>query len=141
MNKLVKNFMTDHVLIIHPNTPFTEACRRFKLFNVHHLPVVDDKGQIVGMLTAIDALEAYNTKQFNRIFIEEKSINEVIKVEAIMTDYQIYTIQPNETILKALELFEQHKVHALPVVEDGKLVGILTSNDIIKEMNAIVTID
>lgn len=133
--------MTDHVLTIHTNTPFTEACRRFKLFNLHHLPVVDDEGSIVGMLTAIDALEAYNTKQFNRIFTEEQTINDLIKVEAIMSDYQIYTIQPDETIFQALELFEEHKVHALPVVKNGQLVGILTSNDILKEMNAIVSLD
>jgi|GEM_PF-4055269 len=130
--------MTDHVLTITNKTPFTESCRRFSILKLQHLPAVDEEGKTKGMLTTIDALEAYNTKQFNRIFIEEKKVNEVIKVVDVMSDYQIYTVNPDDPLVYAYDLLKEQQVHALPVVIEDELVGIITSNDLLKEVSLVL---
>ncbi|MFT5386384.1 MAG: CBS-domain-containing membrane protein, partial [Saprospiraceae bacterium] len=49
MNSNLKKLMTPHVMTIKNSTPFTEACRMLKTFGIHHLPVTDDKGKLIGM--------------------------------------------------------------------------------------------
>jgi acetoin utilization protein AcuB len=81
------------------------------------LPVVHD-GRLIGIVTDRD-LRQY------------MGLLEKIKVNAVMTK-SVVTVSPRDTIEKAAQLMLEHKIGGLPVVEENKLVGVLTTSDLLK---------
>ena len=132
----IKNLMSDNVLTIREDTPFTEACRMFFQFKIHHLPVVNRVEELIGIVSSNDALKAYNEKIFNRILTYEESVNDIIKIGDIMS-HEIYFLNVDDDVSKAILLFKEFNIHSTPVQEARKLVGILTTTDVI---NAIETV-
>jgi CBS domain-containing protein len=105
-----------------PNSTIGEAARLMVNYRIRALPVVaDDK--LVGEVNAIAILRA----------MREVNLGETQKVSSIMTSAPI-TIRANDNAAKARELMVRRKIDHLPVVGDGKLIGIVTSNDLINRM-------
>lgn len=123
--------MTKNVLTVKVDVAFTEACRLMQQMKIHHLPVVDEDNQLIGIFTANDALKAYNEKVFNQIITVEEDINDLIKIEELMTDSNIYDLTPESRPEEALILMKEFDVHSIPVLDDGEVVGIVTSTDIL----------
>lgn len=91
---------------------------------VKRLPVVSQKnGSLIGIITQSDAREAWLKSR-----LEEGGVP---LVGEGMSDY-VYTAAPNDTLARAAEVMLNHDVGALPVVQDGALVGIITERDIFK---------
>ena len=86
--------------------------------NIHHLPVLDDKNQLAGMLTWKD-VEALGEDRG----IYTLSIQEVMKENP-------KTLSPEMPVSEAEDLMKKYNLEGLPVVVEKTLVGILTSNDI-----------
>lgn len=105
-----------------PNSTIGEAARLMVNYRIRALPiVVDDK--LVGEVNAITILRT----------MRDTNLGETQKVSSIMTGAPI-TVRANDTAAKARELMVRRKIDHLPVVGDGKLVGIVTSNDLIYRM-------
>ena len=131
---LVSDIMTRYVTTVSPNMTADKIYELFHNNNsFHHLPVVDGE-KLVGMISKIDVYrithsidlfhsksnEAYNDQLLRSLLAEE-----------IMTK-DVVTLSPSDTVEKAAALFSQNYFHALPVVEKDKLVGIITTFDLIK---------
>jgi CBS domain-containing protein len=117
---LVKDVMNKHVITVEPDTPLLEAAQIMADNHIGCLVVVQ-KGKPIGMVTERDILVA---------IASEVNIKKS-KVKDIMTHYLI-TIGPNRPINKAIKLMTENKIKKLPVVDEkGKLVGIITTSDII----------
>jgi acetoin utilization protein AcuB len=114
---LVRNRMTKNPVTIGPQEMLATAQEKMTTGRFRRLPVVEN-GALVGILTDRDV---------NRyVGVEERT-----KVRAAMTETPL-TISPDMPIEEATQLLLKHQIGGLPVVDDGKLVGILTTSDILQ---------
>lgn len=135
MNKVIKDIMSRNVVTINKDLLFTEACRLFLSIHIHHLPVLDEKGYLVGIFSTTDALYALSNLVYHKIE-SESDVNDLISVETIMTSHKIHTLRPDDTIQDAVDLLHRLNIHSIPIIEDGILVGIVTSHDIFQEFRS-----
>jgi len=129
---LVEDLMSTTVLFARTDHKPTELSRLFFEMGIHHLPVLNDAGQVLGILSANDVLKAFSYKLNNWEHVDPTKLDQLFKVEELMTPQPIKTISPKDSIWRAAKIFAEYKIHALPVVEKGKLVGIITGSDIIE---------
>lgn len=111
----------------------TQVQEIFEKFNIHHVPIVRD-GRILGIVSKSDSL--YFLKGFTKN-ADDKFVNtarmRAYRAEDIMTK-GLAKLEPNDRINVALEIFKTNRFHAVPVVENGILVGMLTTFDIIRAL-------
>lgn len=128
----VADVMSRQVLVAHPHHEFLPLCRLFMLMNIHHLPVVDEGGELIGMLSASDVLRAFSFKLPEMGKLDEASLNRHFKVTELMTPNPLKTIRPEDSVVAAARIFSENRISALPVIDNGKVVGIITSRDIVE---------
>jgi len=102
---------------------------------IRHVPIVNRKSEVVGMVSDRDLYKALGPKTNSNV-IEESSDKAALhvvpqKVRHIM-HRAVVTINPNEHVTDAAAIMAKHRIGALPVVKDGKLVGILTTTDLLR---------
>lgn len=125
----VKDQMTPNPHTISPDQTIPDANEIFSQYNVKRLPVVKDNGELVGVVSRTDVSQASPSKATSL------SVGEIIYLLAKTTIQQIMTQAPvtisSDALLEeAATLMRDHHVGFLPVVDDGKLVGIITESDI-----------
>jgi acetoin utilization protein AcuB len=129
----VKSIMTTNLITVSPKDKLTIVKEIFETHKIHHIPVVRFK-EIVGLLSKTDFL--YFMRGFNRND-EDRFVNEArlraYNAEDLMTK-GLAKLSPDDRINVALEIFLENRFHAIPVVENNELVGILTTFDIIKAL-------
>jgi acetoin utilization protein AcuB len=126
----VRDWMTPNPITIDPKTTLPEAHKLMKECHIRRLPVVD-RGRVVGILTLGDIREASPSDATSLSIFELNYLLAKLNVEKIMTRDPI-TIAPAATIREAAQIMLEHKIGGLPVVEDEKLVGIITESDIFR---------
>lgn len=121
MNMLTKisTLMTTDLVTIMHSTPLAEAKTLLETHGIHHLPVVDPTGKLIGMLSQSDFLKALDYDA------SAKTAGE------LMTTH-LAKLEAGDDIRTAANVFSLNRFHALPVVEGDKLVGILTTLDLIR---------
>jgi acetoin utilization protein AcuB len=122
--------MTKKIITLDEDTPIMKAFQIMKDNNIRRLPVVKDE-KIRGIVTDRDMKEATPSKATSLDVHEIYSLLSEIKVKDIMSK-DLLTIGPDESIEKAAMLMLKKKVSGLPVMESGKLVGIITQTDIFR---------
>lgn len=129
----VSSLMTSELITVDPKDPIRKVKEAFDQHTIHHLPVEVD-GEIVGIISKSDLMHFLRAIDKNS---QEQYINELrlknYKVEELMID-EIVTLTPDAPVENALRLFKENRFHALPIVDNGKLAGILTTHDIIKSL-------
>jgi acetoin utilization protein AcuB len=122
--------MTRDVITVPPEMPILEARDVMKQHIVRRLPVMK-KNKLVGLVTQGDIQEAGPSGATSLSIWELNYLLARITVEEIMTKADsLITVSPDEPIETAALLMRKHKVGGLPVLEKGKLVGIITESDI-----------
>lgn len=131
----VAEAMTQNVVKVNPFTTMDEVKAIFDQQGFHHIPVVDQSNKIIGIISREDlTILSHNMTIFNRA--QEKEFNEkfltTVYVKEAMTK-QVITLQMEDTLRVAAEIFSLNQFHALPVVDKKEeVVGILTTYDLIK---------
>jgi acetoin utilization protein AcuB len=123
----VKDIMTMNVVTIPSNTSISDAKRIMEAHRIRRLPIVD-RGKLVGMVTE-HRLEAYTPSKATTLSVWE--IGYLLgntPVKDIM-EKNVVTVNPDMTVEEVLALAQEKQVGALPVLEDGRVVGIVTTND------------
>ena len=123
MGKTVRDAMTDSVRTVTPSQPVTEAASMMKQEDVGALPVVEDDGRLAGMITDRDIVV--------RAVAEGKDPSTVTVGDIATKD--VVSVDPDYDLDDALQLMAQHQVRRLPVVDGGRLVGVLAQADIAGE--------
>ena len=122
MNKiLVADIMTRDPIKIPPNTTLLECAKQMVKKRVGNLLIVDDN-RLVGFISQKDILWA----------LVKKSKKDLSKIRAIdISPKKIATIKPEDSIETTLQKMKKLKFERLPVIQDGKLLGIITIKDIL----------
>lgn len=127
----VSEFMTRKLVTVLPTDKLDFVRDIFEKQNIHHLPVVKFR-TLVGFISKTDLLNfRKGLKITSEEALEEKARLKHYSVEDIMKT-GIATLEPTDRLNVALQLFLENRFHALPIVENGELVGMLTTFDIIK---------
>jgi CBS domain-containing protein len=118
----IKNIMVTKMVTVSKETPIHEAAQLLVKHNITGLPVIDAESKLVGILSEFDIL---------RLLIEG-DVKKEQKVEDFMT-HQVITFEDTATAIEVCEFFLANpSKRRLPIVHDGKLVGIVTRGDIVK---------
>ncbi len=114
---IVGKHMTRNPTVIGPVDSLSSAQEKMRSGDFRRLPVVLD-GRLIGIVTDRDLRRC-------------TGLLEKVKVNAVMTEILV-TVSPNDTIEKAAQLMLKHKIGGLPVVEENKLVGVITTSDLLQ---------
>jgi acetoin utilization protein AcuB len=127
----VKNRMTPNPIVANPKTNYNEALRLMQQNHIKHLPVVDSQNKLVGIVTQGDMLRAEPSPVTTLSVYEIASLLEKVTMKKIMTS-PVFAVDETCSITNAANFMLANEIDCLPVVRDGKLVGIITDTDIFK---------
>jgi acetoin utilization protein AcuB len=130
----IYDHMTPSPITVTPDQTVAEVMQILQQYNIRHLPVVDEQGILLGILSDRDLRSARPSsvaRSKERGSVEEQVNNTPV---SILMTRDILFLVPHATLDDALLLFQSRKIGALPVVnEDEKVVGVFTTADL---MNA-----
>lgn len=109
----IRDLMSKRVISVTPATAIADARERLRASEIDHLVVVEEK-RVVGVVAGKDILRLK----------DDGPISEVMNREVV-------TIEPEATLRRAAGIMQGRDVGCLPVVEDGRLVGIVTTSDLL----------
>ncbi len=121
--------MHTDLITVSPSTSLEDANILIKKKKIDHLLVVNDDGKLVGILSDRDVKQYWASPATTLSNHELNYLLQQVLVEMVMIK-AVITISPNTTIERAALLMQENDINALPVMEDEKLVGIITSTDV-----------
>jgi len=133
----VKQWMGRDVVSIAPNESIAVAEKILKDHKIRRLPVVD-AGVLVGVISPRDLEKVMPSILDAEGVSEEQFIAANTEVRTVMTSSPI-TVEPDDTLVEAVRKMRLNKIDGLPVVEEMKLVGILSITDILDAFLEIMT--
>jgi acetoin utilization protein AcuB len=119
------------LITVSPDTSVLKARELMDDHKISHLPVTDGKGHLLGIVTDRDLKQAWASPASTLSVYELTYVLQKLNVESIMTR-EVVTASPDMTIERAALLIHDHKIGALPVVKNAKLVGIITATDLME---------
>lgn len=122
-----RDIMTQHVISLRAEDDIQSALEKFKQVNLMSLPVVTDLERLVGTLALYDVVEWFKRAADPKASWEEH-------VYQIM-DYQVVTVQPDQPIQDLVPYFVERSFNYIPVVEQQRLIGIISRADMIAALN------
>jgi CBS domain-containing membrane protein len=124
----VKDAMEKDVLTLHKGDFLDVAENIMTLGRIRHLPIVDENGRLVGLVSQRDLLRASVASVLGLSRTAERDWLASISVDQVMSK-SVASVGPETELAEAVELMVRQKYGCLPVVEQGRLVGLLTETD------------
>ncbi len=143
----VSEIMTRDVTTATPDTTIAQLAHVISEKNLGGLPIVDENGELVGIVTESNLLPKMKKVPFSNIklpalfheWVDEPGIEPLFKLardkkagEVMST--KVVSVEPNDTVLAAAIILGERGFRRLPVVEDGRLVGIVSRGDILRAL-------
>lgn len=123
----VRDFMTKNPLSISPETEIMRAVHLLVAEDISGLPVTDAQGRLVGILTERDCIAvALQAGYFDELGGP---------VEQYMTT-PVETVEPDSSLMDLAELFARSRYRRCPVIEEGRLVGLICRRDILRALTS-----
>ena len=133
-NVKIAEVMTSKVISVHPDDMMDKVGEVFRAHHIHHIPVVDQHNQVVGIVSKDDYnLLCDHFTLFRREYEEvlNKKFLFSLLVKEVMTK-QVMTLHFEDPISLAVGIFRENLFRAIPIVDDDKaLCGILTTYDLL----------
>jgi CBS domain-containing protein len=127
----VRELMTNRLITVRPEVPVLEARQLMVQERIRHLLVTSDKGQLLGIVTDRDIRLNMPSKATSLSVWELNHLLSRLTVGSVMTS-SVMTIAPEREAAAAAQLMLDHKIGALPVIDEGRLVGIVTETDMLR---------
>jgi CBS domain-containing protein len=121
----VSQYMQSDLITVQPNDPIELAADIMSWERIRHLPVEDDAGNLVGLLTSRAVLRHFATLARDA---EATPGAESISVAEVMRQ-ELVTVSPNTPTLDAISTMRRHRIGCLPVVQEGRIVGMVVEED------------
>ena len=147
---IVQDLMTRPVITVRPETPVAEVARTMLAHNVSGVPVLDDTGCLVGIVTEKDLVVRNANVHFPtflqildaRIYLTstrtfEEELRRALGTVArdVMTP-EVHTVRPGDDVSVAATAMVDKGFNPIPVVDHGRLVGIISRSDVIRQILA-----
>ncbi|TVR39197.1 MAG: CBS domain-containing protein [Cryomorphaceae bacterium] len=127
----VSKIMTSQLVTLNLTHSLTDAEKMFTKNNIRHIPVVSGD-ELIGMLSLTDLLRISFVDNFGEGEGEiDTAVYNMLSIDQVMVSKPV-AVQSDATIREVAEILATKEFHALPVVEGKKLVGIVTTTDLIK---------
>lgn len=128
----VSSIMSKNLVTVSEETTMAHIKTLFESHSFHHIPVVSPDGRLLGILSKEDFARAayllsYNTTGRTYSHLEYGNLT----AKSIMTTYPVF-LEPDDSIGLAADIFLANKFHALPILEEGLLVGLVTTHDLLR---------
>jgi len=120
---IVQEYMERTSATVTPDMEVGEAVLLLLKLRISAVPVVEEGGQLAGILTQRDCLEA---------FMDEEYYDEPTALVRDLMSTDVVTIRPDASVFEAAELFSRHSFHLLPVIAEEALVGQISRTDVIR---------
>ena len=130
VNQTVADHMTKNVITLNPDMSIYGAMQILLNNRISGAPVVDDNNELVGVLSEGDCLKEIVRGRYHNGLNITRTVG-----DHMTTD--VTTISPTITILDAAHFFLAQRYRRFPVVENGKLIGLLTQTDLMKAVNGL----
>lgn len=134
MNTPIKNLMTTDVITIRPNDLMMVVKEIFDANSFHHIPVIDENEQLVGIISRHDynkMLTTFSVFKNSKADIANRKFMMSMLVKDVMTK-QVARLHAEDPITVALGIFKENLFHALPIInDDKKVIGMLTTFDML----------
>ncbi len=131
LNVKVLDLMSKETVTLKRNDRLTLADQVMKERSIRHMPVLDDSGQVCGILSQRDLFRGALLRNLGYGgYLEDKMMASLVVKEAMISP--VITTTPATDIQKAASTMIEHKIGCLPVIENGELQGILTEEDFVR---------
>ncbi len=134
----VKEWMTTDPITVYRGANLSTVRMRMHRDEIRRLLVVESDGRLAGVVTRGNVMEAWPSRFSSLEPYEVRELMARVAVDEIMVT-DVVNIDPEATIAEAANLMFEHRIGALPVVEDGRVVGILTNSDILQGLVRILS--
>ncbi|MFA7605458.1 MAG: CBS domain-containing protein [Rhodocyclaceae bacterium] len=125
---LVRDYMVGDTLAFTPDTPVLKAIHKLIQHELTGAPVIDTAGRVIGFLSEKDCMKA----SLSASYYEDQGG----RVEDVMTR-SVISLQTDDSLMKAVELFLAQPFRCYPVVNDSRLVGQLSRRCVLKAMEKL----
>ena len=119
--------MSTDLVTLAPSGTLAEARELMQEHRIHHIPVVDEDSDLIGLVTLTNVLAATDSvlrETDSRIHAADILVRDVMVTE-------VATVDRNASLRQAALFLEKHRIGCLPVIDDGKLCGIITETDFV----------
>jgi CBS-domain-containing membrane protein len=145
---IVADIMTKDVIAVTLDTEFPELAKIFEEKRINGVPVVDSENTVIGVVCEADLVNHNKPLHIPTVFnildtlipLENpwrvhKDFKRIMatKVKDIYS-YPAVTVEPETDIVEVAEIMSKHKFYTIPVVKDGKLVGVIGKTDVIRSL-------
>jgi CBS domain-containing protein len=124
----VADYMTKHVVTLTEGMDVFVAIQRLLTHKITNAPVMDEAGHLLGMFSERDCMRVVLEHAYNQ--------GATSKVSEFMTT-QVTTVKETDSIVDLAESFQESIVRSFPVMEEGKMVGIISRTDVLRALAAI----
>jgi len=124
----VRDLMTRDLFTLQDTDNLALARSLMNLARIRHVPIVDQESNFIGLLTHRDILSATISKLAGVDHKTQEELDIGIPIQEIM-NFRVKTVSPEDSLRDAAGMLLENKYGCLPVVDKGKLVGILTEAD------------
>ncbi|MEM9195349.1 MAG: CBS domain-containing protein [Myxococcota bacterium] len=128
---LVRDLMTSRVFALTAGQSLTLAETAMRSQRIRHIPVIDGERRLLGLVTHRDLLAAKVSRVLPMDKEDRSEFEFAIPVSSLMQK-TVWSVSPTTPALNAARLLRDHKFGCLPVLEDGRLVGIVTEADFLR---------
>jgi CBS domain-containing protein len=124
----VKDYMAKELITVRPETVAYDAILLLLKHQISGMPVVDESGKVVGILSERDCLKTLVHAQYHDL--PTSSVADLMSTE-------VETVTPDMDLLQVVELFLGRKYRRLPVLDNGRLVGQISRRDVLRAVQEL----
>lgn len=133
MDTKISEVMASPVITVKGSDNFAVVNEKMSIYDLRHLPVVDEKGSIMGIITQRDLYQIHSPTRLEdgSWFYDNEVLNQFLLMKVMTPDP--FTLKPSNSIYEAIEATVRFKFGCIPIVDDNKHpCGILTRHTVLK---------
>ena len=131
----VREIMATDIEVVDRNDSLRTVEERMTTKQLRHLPVLE-QGEIVGLVTQRDLFKAAMSSAMGYGAKAQQAYLQSVRVKEIMV-YPVVTVSPDTSVAAAIDLIIAKGIGCLPVVDDNRLIGMVTKTDLLRCLRAL----